>query len=258
MSLAMLEHETGLVIDLSAEVRDYVASILRQQFQCQRILLASNRDEALELLRSGTERIDWIFYDWELPRLDPTVFLGEVRKYPGSRAAAVIIMTRHREKPVLQAVLDAGANDYLIKPFTLSILVFKVRRIRLAQERREGERLQVHASQEVGVRFVDAGENLAATLVSISSTGCLARTPCFPSHAASIYADADIVLQTEEGPVELRGELVRVEGDRGVQPSRTHVLAAFRFHPLSRDHEKRLAGYIAAIGPPQPSDWTAA
>ncbi len=68
----MLENETALVIDLSAEVRDYVASILRQQFQCQRILLSGTRDDALEKLRSGTERIDWIFYDWELPGLNPT------------------------------------------------------------------------------------------------------------------------------------------------------------------------------------------
>ena len=251
----MLEHETALVVDLSAEVRDYVASILRQQFQCRRILLAGTRDAALEMLRSGTERIDWIFYDWELPGLNSTEFLEETRRQPGSRAAAVIIMTRHREKSVLQAILDAGANDYLLKPFTLSILVFKVRRINLAQERREGQRLRVHASQEVELRFTKKNDPLSATLLSISPSGCLARTPVFTGQAASIYADADIILQTGEGQVQLRGELVRIEGDRGTEPSRDHVLTAFQFHPLSPETRKRLEGFIAALGPPLPQDW---
>ena len=250
----MLQHETALVIDLSAEVRDYVASILRQQFQCRHILLAGTRETALEMLRSGTETIDWIFYDWELPSLKPTEFLAEARKHPGSRDAAVIIMTRHREKSVLQTVLDAGANDYLLKPFTLSILVFKVRRIGLAQERREGQRLRVHASHEVELRFAN-GEQMTAALLSISATGCLARTQLFEGHAARIYADADVVLQTDDGPVRLRGELVRVEGDRGAEPSRQHVLTAFRFHPLSAENQKRLDSFVAAIGPPQPKDW---
>ena len=62
----MLENETALVVDLSAEVREYVASILRHQFHCRRILSAGSRDDVFRILGSGTERIDWIFYDWEL------------------------------------------------------------------------------------------------------------------------------------------------------------------------------------------------
>lgn len=250
----MLENETALVIDLSAEVRDYVASILRHQFHCRHILMAGTRDDVLECLRAGTEHIDWIFFDWELPKLQPLEFLAEVRKHPGSRSAAVILMTRHREKSALQEVLQAGASDYLIKPFTLSILLFKVRRIGLSGERRSGERLRVYASQEVDLHFRD-GDPVQGMLLSISPTGCLARTPRFDGHIAHIYNQADITLQTEDGPVQLRGELVRAEGDRGAEPSRDHILTAFRFHSLAERTRRRLEGFIATIGPPLPQDW---
>ncbi len=172
----MLENDTALVVDLSLEVREYVASILRQQFHCGRVLSASSRDEVLALLRSGTERIDWLFFDWELPGLRPVDLLDEARRNPGSREAVVIIMTRHREKSALHEILEAGASDYIIKPVTLYILLFKVRRLSLSQDRRSGERLRVHASQELHVTFGD-GTKLVATLLSVSATGCLVRTP---------------------------------------------------------------------------------
>lgn len=250
----MLENETALVVDLSAEVREYVASILRHQFHCRRILSAGCRDDVFEILGSGTERIDWIFYDWELPGIQPTELLEEVRRQPGSRAAAVIMMTRHREKSALHEILEAGASEYLIKPFTLSILLFKVRRIGLSEDRRSGERLRVHASQEIDLRFGKATK-LAATLLSISPTGCLARAPSFSNRVAQIYDEAQITLQTEEGAINLQGELVRLEGDRGAEPSQTHILTAFRFKPLSSDAQKRLKSFMASIGPRLPADW---
>ncbi len=250
----MLENETALVVDLSAEVRDYVASILRHQFHCGRVLLAANRDDVLAILHSGTERIDWLFFDWELPGLGPIDLLEETRRNPGSRDAVVIIMTRHREKSALHGILEAGASDYLIKPFTLSILLFKVRRLSLSQDRRTGERLRVHASQEVDLRFRH-GTRILATLISVSPTGCLVRAPLFSNRVAQIYDSAQVRLQTEDGPVELQAELVRIEGDRGPQPSRSHILAAFRFKPLSSKNQKLLEGYMVSMGPPLPSDW---
>ena len=250
----MLENDTALVIDLSAEVREYVASILRHQFHCRRILSAGSRDEVLEILGSGTERIDWIFFDWELPGIQPTELLHEAQRHPGSRAAAIIMMTRHREKSALHEILEAGASDYLIKPFTLSILLFKVRRISLSEDRRTGERLRVHASQEIDLRF-GKGTKLAATLLSISPTGCLARAPAFSNRVAQIYDEAQITLQTEEGAINLQGELVRMEGDRSSQPAQTHIFTAFRFSALSEETNKRLANFMASIGPPLPTDW---
>ncbi|MDJ0861367.1 MAG: response regulator [Gammaproteobacteria bacterium] len=250
----MLENDTALVVDLSAEVREYVASILRHQFHCRRILSAGSRNDLLEILGSGTERLDWIFFDWELPGMQPTEFLQEVQRHPGSRGAAVIMMTRHREKSALHEILQAGASDYLIKPFTLSILLFKVRRISLSEDRRTGERLRVHASQEIDLRF-SKGTKLAATLLSISPTGCLARAPAFSNRLAQIYDEAQITLQTEEGAINLQGELVRMEGDRSSQSSQTHILTAFRFRPLSTEATKRLSSFMASIGPPLPTDW---
>ena len=245
----MLEHDTALVVDMSAEIRHYVASTLQRQFGCHEVLLAANGEEALSFLRSGTERIEWVFYDCDLPGMEAEDFLAEVRGHAGSRDAALIMMTRRGDKPTLTHALEAGFDDYLVKPFTLSILVLKVRRIALLRERRNGERLTMHASQEVKIRVGEAQE-ITAGLLNISHTGCFTRAPLFLCHAARIYQEVDLKLQTEDGATQLQGELVRVEGDRGPEASREHVLAAFHFNALSAENHKVLDRFITTLNRP--------
>lgn len=251
----MLEKDTSLIVDRSPDVRQYVASVLQRQFGCRHVLLASNVDEALACLRSGTELIDWIFYEWDLPGIEPESFLAEVRKHPGSQGAAVLIMTRHRDKFLLDRALDAGGTDYLIKPFTLSILLLKVRKIGFSRERRSGERLRVHASQEIKLQFEDEAP-IGASLISVSPTGCLVRLPVSSQPRARIYDDARLNLQTGDGIVTLNAQLVRLEADRGPDPSDRHVLAAFRLGALPNEDHGRLLRFIETLGPPLPPGWS--
>lgn len=250
----MLEKDTALIVDRSPEVRQYVASALERQFGCRHVLLASNADEALARLRSGTELIDWVFFEWDLPGLNPDAFLAEVHKQPGTRRAAVLMMTRHTDKSLLDRALDSGVTDYLIKPFTLSILLLKVRKIGLSRERRADERLRVHASQEIKLEL-DNDQSVTANLVSISPTGCLIRMGASSQSRAHVYAQAHVTLQTNDGTLRLRGELVRMEADRGPEPSREHVLAAFQLESLAEEHHRRLLQFIEALGPPMPAGW---
>jgi CheY-like chemotaxis protein len=250
----MLETDNALVVDRSPDVRQYVASILQRQFGCQRVLTAANEQEALEHLRSGTELIDWIFLDWDQSGGDPAQFMAEAHKQPGSATAVLIIMTRYRNKEIFERAMQAGATDYLIKPFTLSILLLKVRRIASSRERRAEAHLRVHASQDVTVRF-DSAQEGSGKLVSVSPSGCLVRFSVDSHELLRIYRSATIALRTEDGIVELQGELVRLEVDRGVKPSREHMLAALQLKPPSDADRKRLERFIAMLGPAPPAQW---
>ena len=253
-ALSMLETDNALVVDRSPDVRHYVASILQRQFGCQRVLTAASEEEALEHLRRGTELIDWIFLDWDQSGGDPTQFIADVHKQPGSANAVLIIMTRYRNKEIFDRAMKAGATDYVIKPFTLSILLLKVRRIASSRERRTDAHLRVHASEDVTVKFDSAPED-SGKLVSVSPNGCLIRF-CVNSHELlRIYRRATITLQTEDGVIALKGELVRLEADRGADPSRDHVLAALRLEPPSDSDRKRLERFIAMLGPAPPAQW---
>ncbi len=242
----MLQNDTALIVDRVADVRHYIASVLQRQLGCHRVLQAANPTEAEAVLASGTELINWIFYDWDLPGSETQSFLGDLRQRPGCQEANILITTRSQQKVVLEGALRAGGTDYLIKPFTSSILLFKVRRIGLKRERRSHERLQVHPSQEVAIRF-QRGKSTTGTMVSISSTGCLTRAPCASGECARIYETARLTFQTADDTMEVEAELQRIEADRGPGSGHQHLLLAFRFHPLKDTDQKRLQRFIAAL-----------
>ena len=243
----MLQNETALIVDRVADVRHYITSVLQRQLGCRRVLQAANHLEAEAILDAGTELINWVFYDWDLPSTDPQPFLNVLRQRPGCRDANILITTRSQQKVVLEDALRAGGTDYLIKPFTSSILLFKVRRIGLSRERRSHERLQVHPSQDVAIRF-QQGTSTAGTMVSISPTGCLARAPCAIGESARIYETARMSFQTADGMLDVEAELRRIEADRGPGSCRQHVLLAFHLRPLQEADQKRLERFIAALG----------
>lgn len=242
----MLQNDTALIVDRVADVRHYIASVLQRQLGCRRILQAANQTEAEEVLESGTELINWIFYDWDLPSADPQSFLSILRQHPGCREANILITTRSQQKGVLEDALRAGGTDYLIKPFTSSILLFKVRRIGQSRERRSHERLQIHPSKDVAISF-QQGNSIAASMVSISPSGCLTRAPCASGESARIYGTARLTFQTADGIMNVEAELRRIEADRGPESGRHHVLLAFHLCPLQDPEQKRLQRFIAAL-----------
>lgn len=242
----MLQNDTALIVDRVADVRQYIASVLQRQLGCRRVLQAANHAEAEAVLESGTELINWIFYDWDLPKTEPQPFLNLLRQRPGCRDANILITTRSQQKMVLEDALRAGGTDYLIKPFTSSILLFKVRRIGLSRERRNQARLQVHPSQEIAICFPH-GTPTAGTMVSISDTGCLARAPRASGESARIYETARLRFQTADGSLEVEAELRRIEADRGPESCPQHLLLAFHLRPLEDDDHKRLQRFIAAL-----------
>jgi CheY-like chemotaxis protein len=242
----MLQNDTALIVDRVSDVRHYIASVLQRQLGCRRVLQAANPEEAEAILESGTELINWVFYDWDLPSADPQAFLSILRQRPGCRDANILITTRSQQKVVLEDTLRAGGTDYLIKPFTSSILLFKVRRIGLSRERRSHERLQVHPSQEISICF-QRGTSTAGTMISISATGCLTRAPCASGESARIYETARLTFQTADGTMNVDAELRRIEADRGPESCGQYLLLAFHLRPLQDVDQKRLQRFIAAL-----------
>ena len=84
---------------------------------------------ALELLES--ERFDLIVLDLNLPGADGMTVLRTLRKY--DRETRVLILSARSEVTDKVAGLDAGANDYLAKPFHLAELEARIRSLTLRQ-----------------------------------------------------------------------------------------------------------------------------
>ena len=107
-----------LVVDDSAVMRKIVIRALMEAGHTD-IVEAGNGEEAL----SKSADVDIVFTDWNMPVMDGLVFVKEFRK--SSQVPVVMITTEGGQKEVLEA-MKSGVNDYIVKPFTPSVLVSKL------------------------------------------------------------------------------------------------------------------------------------
>ena len=109
-----------LIVDDEVQMRRLLRSTLEQEGY--KITLAENGSQALRL--SESSRFDLIVLDLGLPDIDGIAVLKKIRgwaKYP-----VIILSARTDEQDIISA-LDAGANDYLTKPFRSGELIARVR-----------------------------------------------------------------------------------------------------------------------------------
>ena len=124
---------TILVVDDEPQIRRVMRTTLTTQGYS--VIEARDGAEALEKLRS--ERPDLILLDMNMPVLDGLQACREIRSV--SDVPIVMLTVRSAEKDKVRA-LDAGADDYVVKPFSIQELLARVRALlrRVADEKDPG------------------------------------------------------------------------------------------------------------------------
>lgn len=113
----------ALVIDDSRAVRLLVANILREQgFD---VVAAGHGQEGLERLHDNPE-IRLVLVDWNMPVMDGLEFIQAVRKVRAWDEVQLVMVTTETESEQVQRAMNAGANEYVMKPFTAEVLVAKL------------------------------------------------------------------------------------------------------------------------------------
>lgn len=110
---------------------------------------AFDGEAALEVARSVSP--DVVILDWMLPRLDGMEVLRQLRRFS---EAYVIMLTARTEEVDRIVGLSAGADDYLVKPFSPGELVARVRAM-LRRPRGEGSEASYDALLRFGRLTVD-------------------------------------------------------------------------------------------------------
>lgn len=93
-------------------------------FQAQ---IARDGDEAL--LAVEERRPDLVLLDWMLPYVSGIEICRRIRRNPETRDLPIILLTARGEEDDRIRGLDAGADDYVVKPFSPSELVARVRAV---------------------------------------------------------------------------------------------------------------------------------
>ncbi|WP_436392334.1 SpoIIE family protein phosphatase [Amycolatopsis sp. MEPSY49] len=125
-----------LVADDNADMRDYLARLLREDYAVTTV-----RDGVEAFAAAAAEPPELIISDVMMPRLDGLGLLARLRRDPRTAAVPVLLLSARAGQEAAVDGLAAGADDYLVKPFSARELLARVRTtIRLARLRTQHSR----------------------------------------------------------------------------------------------------------------------
>jgi two-component system chemotaxis response regulator CheY len=113
----------ALVIDDSRTVRILIGNILREIGID--VIEAANGVQALEQLQNNPD-VELLLVDWNMPQMNGFDFLCKVRQQRVYDRVRILMVTSESQGEQVARALNAGANEYLMKPFNKEVLMAKL------------------------------------------------------------------------------------------------------------------------------------
>ena len=127
-----------LVADDNADMRDYVTRLLREHWS---VVAVSDGAAALEAARQ--QRFDLVLADVMMPELDGFGLLRAMRAGESTKDVPIVLLSARAGEEAVTEGLRAGADDYMVKPFTARELLVRVT-ARLAAAKATRDRAQIY------------------------------------------------------------------------------------------------------------------
>jgi len=106
----------ALVVDDSRVMRLIIGKIVKENgFE---VVEAGNGQEALDQLRAADSQITLALVDWNMPVMDGLSFVQAARADGAFSALRLIMVTTESGSEQVARAIEAGADEYLMKPFT--------------------------------------------------------------------------------------------------------------------------------------------
>jgi two-component system response regulator MprA len=155
--MATIRDMTILVVDDDQAVRDSLRRALA--LQGYEVELAGDGEEALFKLRTNPHATDLLVVDVLMPRLDGLELTRRLRS-DGSELPILMLTARDQIADRVEG-LEAGADDYLVKPFALEELVARVRALlrRLGPDDTAAKLTFADLELDTGTREVRRGDD---------------------------------------------------------------------------------------------------
>lgn len=115
-----------LVVDDFPTMRRIVATILND-LGYMNYVEAEDGKQALDIVKKGG--IDFIISDWNMPNMDGLDLLKAVKGDKETKGIPVLMVTAEAKKENILGAAQAGANGYIVKPFTADTLEEKLNKI---------------------------------------------------------------------------------------------------------------------------------
>lgn len=105
-------------------MRRIISNILKSSGY-DNIVEAGDGVEGLNQLKTHPD-ITMVLTDWNMPNMNGLDFLTKIRESRPNTDLPVIMVTTEAEKANVVAAIKAGANNYIVKPFTPDIVKTKL------------------------------------------------------------------------------------------------------------------------------------
>lgn len=134
-----------------------LATMLRYNLEREGFQVCEAGDGEEALAQIAERRVDAVLLDWMLPLVSGIEVCRQIRRAPKTRALPVIILTAKGEEGDRIRGLNSGADDYVVKPFSPSELIARLRAVM--------RRAQPSLAEEV-LRYADVAMDLVGHRVS--------------------------------------------------------------------------------------------
>ncbi|HEY3517817.1 MAG TPA: ATP-binding protein, partial [Gammaproteobacteria bacterium] len=142
---AAASRPTILLADDNADMRDYLRRLLERHYD---VIAVGDGQEALDAI--GERVPDLVLTDVMMPRLDGAGLLAGMRADARTRSVPVIMLSARAGEEARIEGLSAGADDYLVKPFSARELLARVgAHLSLSKQRGELERALRYRSEQL-------------------------------------------------------------------------------------------------------------
>lgn len=115
-----------MVVDDFSTMRRIVKNVLKQ-LGYENIEEAEDGAQALAKLKNGG--YEFMVSDWNMPNMDGLDLLKAVRADAALRGLPILMVTAEAEKEKVVTAIQAGVNNYIVKPFTAEVFKEKMDRI---------------------------------------------------------------------------------------------------------------------------------
>jgi len=114
----------ALVVDDSRTIRIIIRRILIELGY--EVCEAANGIEALKVMEVEKGSVTLVLADWNMPEMNGLELVKRLRQDPALSSLKVIMVTTETEMDYMASALEAGADEYVMKPFTKDILMEKL------------------------------------------------------------------------------------------------------------------------------------
>ncbi|HMI90903.1 MAG TPA: ATP-binding protein, partial [Polyangiales bacterium] len=227
-----------LVVEDNADMNDFVSQCLAPHFEV--VSAYDGRDGLQQALRL---RPTLVVSDIMMPNMSGVEMIAEMRKRPELQSMPIMLLSAKADEELMVKLLDDGAQDFIVKPFSERELVVRVRNLVLAQQAREAS---VHANRAKDEFLAMLGHELRNPLSPILTALQLMKLRGAEgsereltvierqvSHLTRLVDDLLDVSRIARGRVELKTELVEmadvvanaIEMASPLLEQRTHALS---------------------------------